>query len=118
MKESPVEALRMMRRIAKLFDVEREAARALRAEKSQPVLVEIEAEAQALRSLATSDQGPLAKALTHLENQWPTLLRFLEDGRVPIHNNSCENALRPLAVGRKNWLFGGSERGGQAAATI
>ncbi|MSR63208.1 MAG: transposase [Planctomycetes bacterium] len=82
------------------------------------MLVEIEAEAHVLRSLATSDQGPLAKALTYLENQWPTLLRFLEDGRVPIHNNSCENAIRPIAVGRKNWLFAGSERGGHAAATI
>ena len=127
LKESPVEASRMMRRIAKLFDVEREAVeqrlepaavRALRAEKSQAVVTEIENEARALRALATSDQGPLAKALTYLENQWPTLVRFLEDGRVPIHNNSCENAIRPVAVGRKNWLFAGSERGGRAAATI
>lgn len=45
-------------------------------------------------------------------------MRFLEDGRVPLHNNSCENAIRPVAVGRKNWLFAGSERGGRAAATI
>jgi transposase len=126
LKESPVEASRMMRRIAKLFDVEREAAerhlepeavRALRAEKSQAVLTEIEREAQALRG-QTSDQGALAKALTYLVNQWPTLVRFLEDGRVPIHNNACENAIRPVAVGRRNWLFAGSERGGRAAATI
>ena len=127
LKESPVEALRMVRRIAKLFDIERdaverelgpEAVRALRLEKSQAVLVEIENEAQVLRGQATSDQGPLAKALTYLKNQWPTLLRFLEDGRVPVHNNSCENAIRPVAVGRRNWLFAGSQRGGQAAATI
>jgi len=50
--------------------------------------------------------------------QWRTLVRFLEDGRVPIHNNTCENAIRPVAVGRRNWLFAGSERGGRAAATI
>jgi transposase len=126
LKEEPVEASRMMRRIAKLFDVEREAVesklapeavRALRAEKSRPVLAEIEQEAQTLRG-QSSDQGPLAKALTYLVNQWPTLVRFLEDGRVPIHNNACENAIRPVAVGRRNWLFAGSERGGQAAATI
>src|SRR4030095_10017997 len=100
--------------IAKLFDVEREAVeqklepaavRALRAEKSQPLLTEIENEAEALRALASSDQGPLAKALTYLENQWPTLARFLEDGRVPIHNNPCENAIRPVAGGRKDSLF-------------
>src|SRR5437773_1437096 len=112
----------MMRWIAKLFDIEREAVegklepeavRALRAEKSQAVLVEIEREAQVLRRQATSDQGALAKALTYLVNQWPTLVRFLEDGRVPIHNNACENAIRPVAVGRRNWLFAGSERGGR-----
>lgn len=126
LKEAPVEASRMMRAIAKLFDIEREAVeaklepeavRALRAEKSQAVLAEIEQEAQALRG-RTSDQGALAKALTYLVNQWPTLVRFLEDGRVPIHNNACENAIRPVAVGRRNWLFAGSERGGRAAATI
>jgi len=127
LKEAPVEAARMLRRIAKLFDIEREAieqklepaaVRTLRAEKSQPVLIEIENEAKELRALATSDEGPLVKALKYLENQWPTLVRFLEDGRVPIHNNACENAIRPVAVGRKNWLFAGSERGGRAAATI
>lgn len=126
LKEAPVEASRMMRWIAKLFDIEREAVerhlepeavRTLRAEKSQTVLTEIEQEAQALRG-RTSDQGALAKALTYLVNQWPTLVRFLEDGRVPIHNNACENAIRPVAVGRRNWLFAGSERGGRAAATI
>jgi hypothetical protein len=126
LKEAPVEASRMMRAIAKLFDIEREAVerhlepeavRALRAEKSQALLTEIEQEAQALRG-QTSDQGALAKALTYLVNQWPTLVRFLEDGRVPIHNNACENAIRPVAVGRRNWLFAGSERGGRAAATI
>jgi transposase len=45
-------------------------------------------------------------------------VRFLEDGRVPIHNNACEVAIRPIGIGRKNWLFAGSERGGHAAATI
>jgi transposase len=126
LKESPVESLRMLHEIGKLFDVETEAARArldfealraLRLEKSAPVLAEIERETESLRG-SGSDQGSLAKALTYIENQWPTLVRFLEDGRVPIHNNACENAVRPVAVGRKNWLFAGSERGGHAAATI
>jgi hypothetical protein len=116
----------MMRRIARLFELEREAdeqklthqARLLlRRDKSQAVLAEIQTELVALRG-GTSDQGPLAKALGYLENQWPTLARFLEDGRLPIHNNSCEQAIRPVAVGRRNWLFAGSERGGRAAATI
>jgi transposase len=127
LKESPVEASRMMRLVAKLFDVEREATErklgheavhTLRQEKSRAVLAEVEGQSRALREESRSVEGPLAKALTYLENQWPTLVRFLEDGRVPIHNNACENAIRPVAVGRKNWLFAGSERGGHAAATI
>jgi transposase len=126
LKESPVEALAMVRKIGKLFDVEKaaldaklepEAVRALRLERCPPVLAEIQSELESMRG-SSSDQGPLAKALTYLANQWPTLVRFLEDGRVPIHNNSCENAIRPVAVGRRNWLFAGSESGGHAAATI
>ena len=126
LKESPVEALRLLHLIGKLFDVEAEgqkaeldavAMRTLRLEKSAAVLARIEEERKA-QSGSGSDQGALAKALTYLENQWPTLVRFLEDGRVPIHNNACENSIRPVAVGRKNWLFAGSERGGRAAATI
>jgi hypothetical protein len=54
----------------------------------------------------------------YVGNQWTSLLRFLEDGMVPIHNNACEAAIRPVAVGRRNWLFAGSPRGGAAAATV
>jgi len=116
----------MMTLIGKLFDVESEAierklepdaVHALRAERSRPVLDRIREKLEELRG-QTSDQGTLAKALTYLANQWPTLVRFLEDGRVPLHNNACEVAIRPIGIGRKNWLFAGSERGGHAAATI
>jgi len=116
----------MMTLIGKLFDVESEAierklepeaVHASRAERSRPVLERIREKLEELRG-QTSDQGSLAKALTYLANQWPTLERFLEDGRVPIHNNVCEVAIRPIGIGRKNWLFAGSERGGHAAATI
>ncbi len=126
LEESPAEASWMMTLIGKLFDVEAEAVerklepeavQALRAEKSRPVLDRIREKLEELRG-QTSDQGALAKALTYLANQWPTLVRFLEDGRVPIHNNACEVAIRPVGIGRKNWLFAGSERGGHAAATI
>ncbi len=126
LKEAPVEAGRMLRSIAKLFELESKAAAeklepdallALRRNKAPPLFEEIGAQAKEWKG-TTSDAGALAKALTYLENQWPTLVRFLEDGRVPIHNNSCENAIRPVAVGRKNWLFAGSLRGGQAAATV
>ncbi len=63
-------------------------------------------------------QSPLAKAMTYASNQWKALTRFLEDGRLPLDNNAAERALRPIAIGRKNWLFAGSVRGGEAAAII
>ena len=59
---------------------------------------------------------PLRKAIGYVLNQRDALLRFLEDGRLEADNNTAENAIRPLALGRKNWLFVGSERGGRAAA--
>jgi transposase len=126
LKESPVEAARMLRLIGKLFDLESEAAQQklepaalleLRRNRAPPILEEISNLTTGWKG-TTSDAGPLAKALTYLENQWPVLQRFLEDGRVPIHNNACENAIRPVAIGRRNWLFAGSVRGGECAATV
>jgi transposase len=60
----------------------------------------------------------MATACVYVENQAKPLRLFLENGRVPIHNNACEVSIRPVAVGRRNWLFAGSVRGGHAAATI
>lgn len=59
---------------------------------------------------------PLRKAIDYVRNQRQALERFLDDGRLKADNNAAENAIRPLALGRKNWLFAGSERGGHAAA--
>lgn len=63
-------------------------------------------------------KSPLAQAMGYASNHWQALTRFLEDGRLPLDNNAAERALRPLAVGRKNWLFAGSVRGGEAAAVV
>jgi transposase len=63
-------------------------------------------------------QSPLAKAMAYAANHWQALTRFLDDGRLPLDNNAAERALRPIAVGRKNWLFAGSVRGGEAAAIV
>ncbi|HEY0209409.1 IS66 family transposase, partial [Acerihabitans sp.] len=60
----------------------------------------------------------LRKALDYTLKRWQALLRYLDDGRVPIDNNRCENAIRPVAVGRKNWFFAGSLRAGQRMAVI
>ncbi|TKI05044.1 IS66 family transposase [Martelella alba] len=60
----------------------------------------------------------LSKALDYTLNRWPALVRYLEDGRLPIDNNHCENLMRPVAAGRKNRLFAGSLRAGQRLAAI
>jgi transposase len=58
------------------------------------------------------------KAIDYTLKRWSTLTRYLDDGRHPIDNNPIENAIRPIALGRKNWLFAGSERAGERAAVI
>jgi len=58
------------------------------------------------------------KALNYLHNEWDKLIRYLEDGRLAIDNNSAENAIRPFVVGRKNWLFSHSVKGVKASANL
>jgi hypothetical protein len=60
----------------------------------------------------------LAGAIAYTQKRWNALARVLDDGRYPIDNNPAENAIRPIAIGRKNWLFTGSESAGQRAAAI
>lgn len=62
--------------------------------------------------------SPLGKALTYTVNQWKTLIVYLDDGRVPIDNNGVEQRIRPVALGRKNYLFAGSDEGARRAAVI
>ncbi|RMF83777.1 MAG: IS66 family transposase [Planctomycetota bacterium] len=66
----------------------------------------------------TLPRSELGKALKYLVNQRDPLTRFLEDPRIPIHNNDCERALRHLVTGRKNWLVFGSPRGGEVASRL
>ncbi|MBK6757830.1 MAG: transposase [Moraxellaceae bacterium] len=56
--------------------------------------------------------------LAHALKRWPSLVVYAQTGDVPIDNNPVENSIRPIAVGKKNWLFAGSERAGQRAAAI
>jgi transposase len=69
-------------------------------------------------ALKVVDETPIAKAIGYARNQREALERFLSDGRLPIHNNHSENELRREAVGRKNWLFLGSDEGGEANASF
>ena len=60
----------------------------------------------------------MGQAIDYALNQWPSLLIFLEDGRLEIDNNLIENAIRPTALGEKNWLFIGQAQAGQRSASI
>ena len=60
----------------------------------------------------------MGKALHYLQNQWHYLIGYLDDGAYPIDNNLAENAIRPFAVGRKNWLFANSQAGAKASANL
>jgi transposase len=110
--------------IGGLFAIERKWATAppeerLRARRSEskPIVDAFFAwcDAEAPRAL---DETPTAKALTYARNQRVALQRFLEDGRLPIHNNGSERELRREAVGRKNWLFVGSDDGAVVNVTF
>ena len=110
--------------IAKLYEIEREAKDLapedrllMRQQRSKPVAGALHAWLTAQRQqLAKADAT--AKAIDYSLSNWPALTTFLEDGGVPIDNNAAENAIRPLAVGRKNWLFVGSQLAGERAAVL
>ena len=70
-----------------------------------------------LRCKVLGNSG-LARAVEYTEKRWPALARVVDDGRYPIDNNPVENAIRPITLGRKNWLFAGSEAAGKRAAAI
>lgn len=65
-----------------------------------------------------SSKNPVAKAINYSLKRWPAMTRFLDDGRICLSNNAAERSLRGIAVGRHNWTFAGSDRGGQRAAAI
>lgn len=108
--------------IAELFAIERDAKeldddqrRDLRQQQATPKLEQIKTWAeQHLRELLP--KSPTAGAINYLLKHWGALSRYVDDGRIAIDNNAAERALREIAVGRKNWLFAGSEKGGQACA--
>jgi transposase len=120
------EASLVLARIQRLYGVEKEGRelgldaerlRALRQEKSVPILASIREDLDRL-SKTTLPKSPLGKAVAYALGLWEELTRYVEDGRIPIDNNSVERAMRVVALGRKNWLFCGSESGGQRAAVI
>ena len=85
--------------------------------RTRPLLEEFNAWL-ALAETQALPKSPLGRAITYARNQWPALLRYLDDGRLSISNNAAERALRPFADGRKNWLFFQREGGGKTAAIL
>ncbi len=84
---------------------------------AQPLLDAMRAWLLGIRG-TVANGGGTAKAMDYSLRRWEALSRYASDGRLPIDNNPVENAIRPIALGRKNWLFTGSERAGQRAAAI
>ena len=121
--QSPL-AARALERIAQLYAIERdgklldtEARGQLRETKAQPILEELHTWLLATRITAAEGSG-LARAIDYTLKRWPALVRYAKRGDLPIDNNPIENAIRPIAIGKKNWLFAGSERAGKRAAAI
>jgi hypothetical protein len=117
-------ALEAVRRIDALFEIERsinghsaERRRAVRQELSAPLVADLERWLREQRA-KLSRGNDLAKAMDYLLKRWPAFTRFLDDGRICLSNNAAERALRGIALGRKSWLFAGSDRGGQRAAAM
>lgn len=110
--------------IAKLYEIEREVRELapqqrhlLRQQRSKPIVEALHAWLVAKRqALAKADIT--ARAIDYSLSNWGALIRFLDDGNVPIDNNAAENSIRPLAIGRRNWLFVGSQQAGERAGNI
>lgn len=120
---SPV-ALEAVARIDAIFDIERgingltaAERQAARHQLSRPLIEGLQGWLRAERD-RLSKHNPVAKAIDYMfkAERWPAFTRFLDDGRVCLTNNAAERALRGVALGRKSWLFAGSERGGDRAA--
>ena len=117
-------ALEAVRRIDALFDIERtingeSAARrlAVRRERSAPLVAELEAWMRTERA-GLSRHAAVARAMDYMLKRWDGFTRFLDDGRICLTNNASERALRGICLGRKSWLFAGSDRGGERAAVM
>jgi transposase len=110
--------------IGELYDIEREAEALdpdgrwrMRQQRAKPIVDKLHAWMLAQR-LRVPDGSGTAKALDYSLKRWVALTRYLDDGQVPVDNNYIENQIRPVALGRRNWLFAGSLRAGRRAAAV
>jgi transposase len=120
----PVRAHDALARIRKMYEVEADARelddderRTMRRERTVPILEAFGKWLQENRPQVLP-KSPMGQAIAYAQNHWIALGRFTSDGLLAIDNNAAERALRPVCLGRRNWLFAGSERGGHAAAIL
>ena len=120
----PRQAHQVLEWIRQLYDIEDrgrclsvEARYEMRRQEAEPVLDKLEAYLAELKPRLLP-KSALAKAVTYARNQWDALRRYTADGRLTIDNNTAERTLRHQAIGRKNWLFLGSEQAGPRAAVL
>jgi hypothetical protein len=121
---SPAEASLILEMIRRLYEVEDRARpldaaarRAMRQAETVPILERLRAELDRLASRLLP-KSALAQATNYALNQWRALCRYTEDGRLTIDNNVSERRLRDQAIGRKNWMFLGSDEAGPRAAVL
>jgi transposase len=121
--DSPI-AAQALETIGTLYEIEREVAekppderQRIRDSRSRPIVEKLREWLIHQRSMLTTGTGT-ARAIDYSLKRWDALTRYLDDGEVPIDNNWIENQVRPWALGRKNWLFAGSQRSGQRAANV
>lgn len=120
---SPI-AQEAVRRIDALFAIKRDIngqnagrRRAVRQELNAPLVAGLESWMREQRA-KLSRGNDLARAMDYMLKRWASFTRFLADGRVCLSNNAAKRALRGIVLGRKSWLFAGSDRGGQRAAAM
>ncbi|CAE6859468.1 IS66 family transposase [Paraburkholderia nemoris] len=108
--------------IGQLYEIEREVQQLapnerldIRQQRARPIAEALHAWMTQQR-VRVSEGSAIAKALDYSLRRWVALTRYLDDPQVPIDNNWCENQIRPIAIGRNNWLFAGSLRAGRRAA--
>jgi transposase len=116
----------MLAMIRRLYDIERQAKeeasdttalRGLRQEQSKPILEEINGRLEDW-SVEVLPKSPIGQAVSYARGQWIALNQYTGDGDLDVDNNLAERVLRIVAIGRKNWLFAGSDAGAERAATI
>jgi transposase len=113
-----------LEQLARIYEIEREVKElsaeqrlAVRQERTKPILDALQ-EWMTLQRRKVPDGSATARAMDYSLKRWTALIRFADDGELPVDNNWIENQIRPIAIGRNNWLFAGSLRAGKRAAAV